>query len=189
MRARWAAREPVRNVRTDWFPAPPTPWGDHAWCSGVHAADLWSRGALDWGWVWVAHSACWDPGEGDGVGQVLYSDDPVLRRDPRQLQAIAAAVWAERELAAPAPGRASLRTWARGEQPDVGPERVPRDLCEGRVAWSAPLVVWRRVLPGGFLRHGLLPIVRPPMHDLPSVCFAPREFWAPELLGRWSSPV
>ena len=186
MRTRWAAREPVRKLPTDWFPTPPAPLVDHPSFSGRHAADLWTRGTLDWGWVWVAHAEVWDPGDGSGVGQVFYSDDPVLRRDPRQFQAIAGVVWAERERPEPAPGRKWLRAWARGEHPGDDPEPVPRDFSEGRRVWSAPLMVWRQVLPGGFLRHGLVPIVRPPEHDLPVVCLAPREFWSPELVARWS---
>lgn len=186
MRERWAARPKALPPRPAWFPVVPG-YAEATRFRGQVRAPLWEGGIVDWGWMLMADEPAWSPGPLAVPGRVLYTDDAVLRRDPVQLQEVAARVWRYREAAYP-PGHARrLREWARDPGPADAIGLVPRDFTTGRVVWAAGLLVYRDHLVGGFLRDPLVPIVRPPAGQAWCVTLLPLPFWADGLQARWSA--
>lgn len=188
MRARWLARPEGPPQREDGFPRTPTGPGAER-SLGRDGISLWVRGVVDWGWVFLAPDEAWAPGPRLVAGRLLYTDDPVLRRDPAQLHEVAARIRSFREAAqAPAQLQAAWRWSADPGGPEVI-GRVPRDLCSGRVVWSGGVFLHRNLLVGGYLRDPLVPIVRAPAGERWGLNLLPVRFWADTLAARWSSPA
>jgi hypothetical protein len=184
MREAWAGRS-GRNPDAEWFASAPAWARNDAGYAGLHAKALWTCGIVDWGFVVLANAPAWHPGGDEVAGMVLFSDDATLRREPEAFRVVSDAIWALRHGAPIPTGMRTLAAWARPNRWPSRVGRVPFELTDGRVVWYGGLVAHRRSLPGARLRDNLVPIVRPPKHEVDAIHLAPVFAWAPTLVARW----
>ncbi|GDX79665.1 hypothetical protein LBMAG42_14760 [Deltaproteobacteria bacterium] len=187
MRAAWAKRP--RLPPPEWFPTPPTWAAADPVFNGTHAAELWTKGDVDWGWVLMANNAAWEAGTVIAPGAVLFSDDVVLRQNPFRMSEVAERVWAMRKAPPTRVGLRAFKAWALDDNAPNPAQRVPHAFTEGRVVWVGGVLMQRDSLVDRRLQHSLIPIVRAYSHELTTIALAPLLAWSEGLKARWAPDV
>ena len=144
-----------------------------------------------WTAMVMANSVLFRPGSTDAPAAIVYSFDTAFDADPDRLRGIAARLQELREigsrgLSSDAPRE--LRAMAKqieDEAARLTNHRVPASLVGGdEEVWYETLCIYRRDLPTGYLRDGLIPALA-----LRSRRRTPRtlplKYWPPELVAAW----
>ncbi len=189
-RARWAQRptpmdRETRNTMTMVWP----PWleqGDLLFKLVGGWPQLYEGGRVVWARVLVANEVLWKPGQTAAVAVVLWSEDPLVDRNPGALSpALEAARVLGAGKAVPYAPAERARKLLRNDRGRGWKVPLPTELTNGVVTWVSTPIIDPRMLPGHHLADGLLPwLVWPEATDLSMPL--PARWWSEELLRRWT---
>lgn len=182
---RWSRRPDAPPA--DWLPAAPSWFAEVPRLAPTRegADRLWSAGAPVWGRILMANTDLWEPGVGPSAVEVLWSDDPWVRRFPEALDAPAEAYWTLKSGDTAAAGLRSLLAFAKEEQRHYTRGPFPALLSGARVVLHATMLVYREHLPTRRLVDRCVPLVRAPNGEPAMVQIAPVAYWPPELVQVW----
>lgn len=185
--AAWAQRN--QNVPVTWPPLVPEFILNNAkfWPLLEGGRELWQTGEPILARVLQANNAIFEPGEFALLGEVIWGEDPYVRRDSDLLAECTERYWALRRKPSSAPGLRSLSAFVADDKRPVGRTRFPPLLSAGRVIEHATVLFHREHLVTGVLASDLVPILRDPTGNVPLVLVPPIVFWPAELIARWRS--
>lgn len=138
-------------------------------------SDLLERGRIAPGYVFMANSTSFEPGEGDAPAGVVYTFDPLGRRFPGLLEAIGSRLYAFHDPE-PAEIEGAVSPWLRLllDMTASGMERpfhlrLPPELSAGVVAYTSAVMVFREHLADGFLTEHHVDVVVAPTPPRPAL--------------------
>lgn len=145
---------------------------------------LLKEGEVYWSHIVQANRQLFEAGDVDCPAMVIFTADNHFDNRIGELQALARRLF---ELKSTTPDDSKERRLAEMITDEM--ERglgavVPKSLTGDRRVRSTTIMVFRKHLPGGILRNGLLPILVHP--DTPAVMIVPQEFWPTALTEIWS---
>ncbi|MFD3441030.1 hypothetical protein ACFWU3_26370 [Streptomyces sp. NPDC058685] len=194
-----SAAESLHACRTNLGPAPRTfDFGDKRrylriplpeWIAAAEPLReiLWQQntllreGRLVWASLVQADERLFLPGDHDHPSTVIYSPDAAAFDDhPERLRAMARALYALNSGGHEDPAPGAFAAMLADETPYLPRTRVPKDLAGDDEVYRTHIIVCRRHLPDGVLRHALFPLLVHP--DLtPRAMMLPSRYWPPEL--------
>lgn len=192
MRARWAERggQPPRGWRMS---LPSWAWREFwAWPTLSSAWRLWRVGRIEWGWLLMANTALFEPGDDTAPGEVLWSPDPRIQADPQLLDRVGRMFWAVKkrtffdgEKMELVPGIDGLWSAARDEYSRQHRKALSPLIAGPRLVYVESVLFPRAHLPGGVLHGKLMPIVVDPRARVRPVMMLPGDLWPDELRADW----
>jgi hypothetical protein len=140
-------------------------------------------GNIVWGHLVQANANLFEPGPHDHPAVTTYSTDPIFDDRPDLLEAIASRLY---DLKGTLPDEPAEREWAEIISDDMNRGMghiVPKSCTHGREARSSSVMVFRKDIPGGYLRQQLFPLL---VHTrTAAVMIVSSRYWPPELIRMW----
>jgi hypothetical protein len=135
-------------------------------------SEVWSRqeqivlrGELMIGDVFMCDTSLREPGDKDGVGGVVYSNDPIFALQHENLEEVGTWLY-DRHGSLERGAPLSRSPWVRWIRDIVGTgyesrtgARLPAAFTRGRTVWAGGLLINRSALPNGVLRSLPIPLL------------------------------
>lgn len=153
----------------------------------VEQKHLLDEGEVLWAALVHANGMLFQPGLMDHPAMTIYAPDNSFDKHPSHLRQIAARLF---QLKGTTAGGPEAQRWGDmlANESEVDREfgwLVPKSWTEGREVRATQFMVFRKHLPGGFLRSGWFPLL---VHDqTAAVMICPKNFWPQELVDLWSN--
>ncbi len=146
---------------------------------------LLRRGRIVWAHVLKAHREMYQPTTGNYWGVTLFSPDPYFDHNPHELVAIATRLGDLRLHPEKYPDQLALSRKLNDDYCELPAERISPKLTDGKSAYIAQTLFYRKQLPFGRLLRTLIPILimpRRPDKTLP----LPLRYWPDRLQHAWT---
>jgi len=187
-----APREPSEELREaahlpalpEWLEPP-----DALYAAVTQHDLLLAEGRLALGYLFMANSVLFEPGDSDAPAGAVYSFDPVVHRFPDKLERTGGRLFAfHGDTGAPVDDpwlRATEDSLRTGFERPMH-ERVPPEMADGHALFHTSVMVYRDHLPSGQLTDGLVPLLVAPRGTEPrTAIIVPGPLWPAPWRAQW----
>ncbi|BAY27627.1 hypothetical protein NIES2100_74520 [Calothrix sp. NIES-2100] len=169
------------------------PWwmikaGDRRFCVLYRDQNiLWKKGIVVWGRIVQANNLLFDPGKWDHPAVIVFSPVPVFDSKLKDLTRIAHDLYELKDKKLNHPEMADFVTFAEAitnEMDCLFNVKIPESLTLNQLVYFTSIMVYRKHLPGGYLKSGWFPILIAP-DKTPAAMILPAKYWFSEILDLW----